>query len=103
MIAGYQVVVRPGVTAIREGNTRLEVEELLVGDQVHVKALWVDLPAGADPADQQVLAYEIKLQDGDADGEKVTICHKQKNTLSIGASAWPAHMAHGDTLGACGS
>jgi hypothetical protein len=49
-----------------------------------------------------VLAHEIKLQDGDdIDGEKVTICHKGKNTITI--SAWPAHMAHGDTEGACGS
>jgi hypothetical protein len=101
VIAGYQVVVRPGTTAIREDNTRLEWYELEVGDQVHVKGLWLD--PGADPADQQVLAHEIKLQDGDVDGEKVTICHKGKNTLSVGVSAWPAHMAHGDTLGACGS
>ena len=105
MIAGYQVVVRPGVTAIREGNTRVEVEDLLVGDQVHVKALWVVLEAGADPADQKVLAHEIKLQDGDgdADGEKVTICHKGKNTLSVGADAVTAHLAHGDELNACES
>jgi len=50
-----------------------------------------------------VLAHEIKLQEeGDGtEGPKITICHKSKQTLSIGASAWPAHMAHGDTLGAC--
>ena len=53
--------------------------------------------------DSIILAHEIKLQDGDGDGEKVTICHKGKNTLSIGADAWPAHAAHGDTMGACGS
>ena len=101
MIAGYQVLATPGVTAIREGNTRLEGHELEVGDQVHVKGVWVDPEAGTSSADQQVLAHEIKLQDGDADGEKVTICHKSKNTLSIGASAWPAHLAHGDTPGPC--
>jgi hypothetical protein len=33
--------------------------------------------------------------------EKVTICHKGKKTISVGASAVPAHLAHGDTLGAC--
>ena len=104
MIAGFEVVARPGVTAIREGNTRLEVEDLAVGDRVHVKGVWLELASGADPADQQVLAHEIKLQDpNDLDGEKVTICHKGKNTLSVGVSAWPAHSAHGDTLGACGS
>ena len=102
MIAGYQVMVSPGVTAIREDNTRLEWYELEVGDQVHVRGLWLEPEAGASSADQQVLAHEIKLQDGDADGDKVTICHKG-HTLSVGASAWPAHSAHGDKLGACGS
>ncbi len=101
-IAGFQVVVRPLTTAIREGNTRLTVCELAVGDQVHVKGVWLEPEAGTDPADQQVLAHEIKLQDdADLDGEKVTICHKGKNTLSISVDAWPAHAAHGDTLGAC--
>jgi hypothetical protein len=60
-------------------------------------------PVGDNP--QEVLAHEIKLQrdeDDDDDGdEQVTICHKGKNTLSISPNAWPAHEAHGDTLGAC--
>lgn len=37
-------------------------------------------------------------------GEKVLVCHKpNKNahTLSLPPSAVPAHLAHGDTLGAC--
>jgi hypothetical protein len=37
--------------------------------------------------------------------EKVTICHKptteDEATLSVGAPAVPAHLAHGDLLGAC--
>jgi hypothetical protein len=33
---------------------------------------------------------------------KVLVCHKGKNTLSISVSAWPAHYAHGDTCGPCG-
>jgi len=105
MIAGYQVVVRLGVTAIREDNTHLEWDDLAAGDQVHVTALWLELEPGVHPADQQVLAYQIKLQDGDgdadADGEKVNICHKGKNTLSVGAGALAAHLAHGDTMGGC--
>jgi hypothetical protein len=32
--------------------------------------------------------------------EKITICHKG-NTITISPSAWPAHEAHGDTLGPC--
>ncbi len=31
----------------------------------------------------------------------VAICHKNKNTLNVGEPAVPAHLAHGDTLGAC--
>jgi hypothetical protein len=38
---------------------------------------------------------------------QVTICHippgnpNARHTITIGASAWPAHKAHGDYLGAC--
>lgn len=32
--------------------------------------------------------------------EKVTICH-EGNTIEVNESAVPAHLAHGDTLGAC--
>jgi hypothetical protein len=103
-IAGYPVVVRPLVTAIREGNTGLTACDLAAGDQVHVKGVWIAPEADMDAADQQVLAHEIKLQEEtDEDGEKITICHKGKNTLTISVNAWPAHEAHGDTLGACGS
>jgi hypothetical protein len=40
----------------------------------------------------------------DGNPGKVTICHKShKNrvTISVGAPAKPAHLRHGDTLGAC--
>jgi hypothetical protein len=102
MISGYRVVARPGVTAIRRDNTTLTVEDLAVGDQVHVKGAWIVLEAGMDAADQEVMGHEIKLQDdADQDGEKITICHKEKNTISISVDAWPAHLAHGDTEGPC--
>ena len=38
---------------------------------------------------------------------QITICHippgnpGNRHTITIGASAWPAHHAHGDTMGAC--
>lgn len=35
--------------------------------------------------------------------DKVTICHKGKNTLSISKNALQAHLNHGDTEGACGN
>jgi outer membrane biosynthesis protein TonB len=33
--------------------------------------------------------------------KKITICHKNKNTITISESAWPAHQAHGDYMGPC--
>jgi hypothetical protein len=35
--------------------------------------------------------------------KKVTICHKGKNTISVGKPALKAHLKHGDTLGPCPS
>jgi hypothetical protein len=34
--------------------------------------------------------------------EKVTLCHKDKKTLTVGEPAVDAHLRHGDTLDACG-
>ena len=34
-------------------------------------------------------------------GEKVEICHKGKNTISISVNALPAHLRHGDTENEC--
>jgi hypothetical protein len=40
-------------------------------------------------------------------GGKLTICHippgnpAARHTITISSSAWPAHKAHGDTMGAC--
>jgi len=33
--------------------------------------------------------------------DKVTLCHKGRVTISVGAPAEPAHVRHGDRLGAC--
>ena len=107
-IAGRSVIARPGVTAIREGITRKTVEDVTVGKQVHVNGTKVD-------GSTDVLAYEIKLQNPTTTSggtttvveEKITICHippgnpGKANTLTIDASAWPAHEAHGDKKGAC--
>ena len=109
VIAGRTVIARPGVTAIREGNTRKTVNDVTVPRQVHVKGTTLE-------GRTDILAYEIKLQSpadddgGGAEGEgekKMTICHippgnpSKAKTLQIGSSAWPAHEAHGDTEGAC--
>jgi hypothetical protein len=104
-IDGKTVIVRPGVTAIREGNRALLVSELEEGMQVHVKGVWIE------GSRTDVLAHEIKLQDDEVDdigtGGKATICHippgnpANRKTLEVGQSAVPAHMGHGDTMGPC--
>jgi hypothetical protein len=38
---------------------------------------------------------------GSGGQDKVTLCHKNKNTLTVGAPAQVAHLRHGDSLGAC--
>ena len=46
---------------------------------------------------------------GTASGAQITICHippgnpAARQTIRISPNAWPAHQAHGDTCGACGS
>ena len=45
----------------------------------------------------------------DGEGNKVTICHvpggnaSNRHTITVGESAWEAHRAHGDRMGACGN
>jgi hypothetical protein len=53
--------------------------------------------------DSEVVLIKIVFDDDDDDGtnSKATVCHKGKKTLTIDASAVPAHLGHGDTLGTC--
>jgi len=107
VIGGKEVVARPGVTAIRQGNTAKTVDDVKAGTQVHVTGTKV-----ANSSD--VLAYQIIIQatgtgsGGDTEAQ-MTICHippgnpGKKVTITIGESAWPAHQAHGDSEGACKS
>jgi hypothetical protein len=37
----------------------------------------------------------------DGNPDKVTLCHKDKVTISVGVLAKPAHLRHADSLGAC--
>jgi hypothetical protein len=37
----------------------------------------------------------------DGNPGKITLCHKERATISVGAPAWPAHQRHGDWLGVC--
>lgn len=58
LIDGRTVVVRPGQTAIREGNNSLGVNAVTPGRRVHVKGTYLPMEGTTQP----VLALEIKLQ-----------------------------------------
>jgi LPXTG-motif cell wall-anchored protein len=48
------------------------------------------------------VAVAFATQNGGGAGqEKVTICHKGKNTITVGAPARDAHLRHGDKEGPC--
>jgi len=105
VIKDRSVIARPGVTAIRQGNTRKTVADVTVGRQVHVKGTTVS-------GSTDVLAFEIILQDPSSTTDttaptQMTICHippgnpSHPVTITISSSAWPAHQGHGDTEGAC--
>lgn len=103
-LAGRTVIVRPGVTAIRKGAERKTFQDLAAGMRVHVKGARVE-------GSTDVLAHQVIIQNPGspetAGGEQIEICHvppgnpSKKKTITIDASAWPAHQAHGDTKGAC--
>lgn len=54
---------------------------------------------------QIIVIDEDEEDNTDTPGEKVLVCHKPDkkggHTLSLPQSAVPAHLGHGDTLGAC--
>jgi len=70
-----------------------------------------DLQAHLDHGDTQgacpSVSGALEGSSGDSENEdgekpeKVTICHKGKNTLNIAEPALQAHLDHGDTQGAC--
>jgi hypothetical protein len=61
VIDGKTVIVRPGTTSIREGNRARVAAEIELDRQVHVKGVWQTPAAGGT---QEVLAWEVKLQNG---------------------------------------
>ena len=87
-----------------EGEDEDQTEVILSPDQVVLAVVCIS-------DDGQLIIVQITILNIDDEdegesigGEKVLICHKpSKNahTLSIAAPAVPAHLAHGDTLGAC--
>ncbi len=107
------------VAALALANERFEMVRNLPYAAVGTQG---GLPAGPILQREEVLrngvTYVVRTDiryvddqyDGTAGGssdedEQITICHHppggQPRTLTIGASSWPAHQAHGDTEGSC--
>jgi len=58
--------------------------------------------AGPEPSGGARGPEAAKSRGGGSGGQdKVTLCHKDKNTLTVGVPAKEAHLRHGDILGAC--
>ena len=100
-VDGYTVHTRAGETSIRKGQQSLTLD-LIDGEQVHVRGVF------EDEDNNIVFAFEIKLQEEEEENEgKVTLCHvppgnpANEKTITVGAGAVAAHLAHGDRLGAC--
>lgn len=88
-----------------EGNENTDIEITLEEGQVVQAVICIS-------EDGQLIIVQIVLLDNDevandgaGNGEKVLICHKPDkkggHTLSVASPAVPAHLAHGDKLGAC--
>ena len=98
----YTVLTRAGETSIRKGQESMTLDDI-DGKQVHVRGVFE--PEGSNI----VFAFEIKLQEEvePANEDKVMLCHippgnpGNAKTITVGASAVAAHLAHGDTLGPC--
>ena len=58
--------------------------------------------AGPEPSGEARGPEAAKSRGGGSGGQdKVTLCHKDKTTLTVDAPAQEAHLRHGDILGAC--
>jgi hypothetical protein len=58
--------------------------------------------AGSELSGETMKPEAAKNGRGGSGGQdKVTLCHKTKNTLTVSAQAQAAHLRHGDSLGAC--
>ncbi len=90
-------------TTVNIGDDGVDVTTLKPGQQV--------LAVICVSENNQVVITKITILDDDNDsnetdgGEKVLICHKPDkkggHTISVSSAAVPAHLGHGDKLGAC--
>jgi len=92
------------VTLCHKGKKTLTVgAPALAAHERHGDNLGACQPGGAGPASSRVTGGPDSAKNGEGGGgqDKVILCHKNKNTLTVGAPAQAAHLRHGDSLGAC--
>ena len=63
----------------------------------------VNEPAADMPGNNGNGIGEPEEHGNGAGQQKVTLCHKGKNTITVGKPAQAAHLRHGDTVGPCQS
>jgi hypothetical protein len=91
-------------TTTNAGTTELAAS---VGDQI-----WAEyedeLDSNGEGPTPRTASLTVEAESDDA-GDKVTLCHvpggnpSNQHTISVGAPARLAHLAHGDSLGECGA
>jgi hypothetical protein len=70
-----------------------DIEEIVFGETRGRQAITVTFTDGTTVGPIGVNSISVV--------ERVTLCHKDKKTLSLKASAAQSHLRHGDPLGAC--
>ncbi|MDX1618426.1 MAG: Calx-beta domain-containing protein, partial [Balneolaceae bacterium] len=109
--AGQDYVASSGVLSFAPGETETTLQIELIDDAVdepdETFVVVLTDPVNAVLAGAGDQAEGTILDDDASVSEKMTICHyppgkaKKAKTLTISRSAWTAHEAHGDTVGAC--
>lgn len=82
-------------------NLRLALVVVLTAALVLSVAALAAVPSKGKPAkpgEKKASPSAAQYQYGKA---KVSLCHKGKKTITVGAPAVKAHLRHGDTLGRC--
>ena len=94
------------VTLCHKGNKTLTVgAPALAGHLRHgdTRSACQRQVSGPEPSGETMEPEAAKNDGGSGSGglDKVVLCHKDKNTITVGAPAQEAHLRHGDSLGAC--
>jgi hypothetical protein len=106
-VEGQQVQFAGWPTIELPGNIKIEDE---FGQAVMLRPHQMVLVVVCATEDGQftitkLIVLKASAEGDTANGEKVLVCHKPDkkggHTLSVAAPAVPAHLAHGDKLGAC--